>query len=75
MYENVNVIAYNFFTDASVFNDERFGRSDVISSFNYKYCSSNQIPLSQCTEVRRGSACYITTSRCTIEYGLRCYSK
>jgi deleted-in-malignant-brain-tumors protein 1 len=68
-----NHLGYNY-THGSIFDDERFGRSTVLSSFNHKYCSSNHIPLSQCVDVRKGSSCYISVSQCTTEYGLRCYN-
>ena len=62
-------------TDASVFNDERFGRVNSKNLFNYKFCSSTHQSLSQCINVIKQSSCYITPSSCSIEYGLRCYSK
>ena len=60
--------------DASVFNDERFGRSNKSSIFSHKYCRISFNSLAQCTDVIKESSCYITPSHCPNEYGLRCYS-
>ena len=62
-------------SDVSVFNDERFSRSNMSSTFNYKYCSRSQSSITNCTDVIKESLCYINPSRCSTEYGLRCYSK
>ena len=59
-----------------MFDNERFGRSDISSNFDYVSCSSSDTDLSECTthnEVSTG--CYVSTSVCSTEYGLRCYSK
>ena len=64
-----------FSLDASIFDDERFGRNNALNTFKYKHCSSGQQYFSECTEVRKGTDCYFSYSRCTTEYGLRCYSK
>ena len=60
--------------DTSVFNDERFGRSNKSSIFSHKYCRISFNSLAQCTDVIKESSCYITPSHCPNEYGLRCYS-
>ena len=67
--------ALYFISDATIFDDQRFGRKNSLNTFNYKYCSNDHVFFSQCIEVRKGSSNYISYSRCTTEYGLRCYSK
>ena len=62
-------------SDGSVFDDERFGQSKKLSSFSHKYCNSEHLSLSQCVEVRKESSCYILNTRCSTEYGIRCYSE
>ena len=66
-----------FVLDAIVYNDERFGISDVRSGLNYLNCPSDASSLSQCSEVRKGSSngCYVYISKCGTEYGLKCFSK
>ena len=64
----------HIYIDASIFDDERFGRSNALSTFHHTYCSGSEQYISQCTEVRKGS-CYISYIGCQIEYGIRCYSK
>ncbi|XP_019850479.1 PREDICTED: scavenger receptor cysteine-rich domain superfamily protein-like isoform X2 [Amphimedon queenslandica] len=66
-------LGYNS-TFVSVFNDERFGRTNTSSTFNYKYCSRSQSSISNCTDVIKESLCYINPSQCSTEYGLRCYN-
>ena len=74
-YVIARVIIITIFSDGSVIEDERFGRLNKLTSFNHKYCSSSHQSLSDCIDVRKGSSCYITLSRCPVEYGLRCYSE
>ena len=60
----------------TVFDDERFGRSDISSNFNYVLCSSSDTDLSECsTHNEVSTGCYVSSSVCTTEYGLQCYSK
>ncbi|XP_019849144.1 PREDICTED: deleted in malignant brain tumors 1 protein-like [Amphimedon queenslandica] len=66
-------LGYNS-TYGSVFNDERFGRSNSKSYLHYKSCSSSHQSLSQCTDVIRRSSCDISLAACSTEYGLRCYN-
>ena len=70
----IKLIIY-FSLDASIFDDERFGRTNALNTFKYKQCNSDQQYFSECTEVRKESVYFISYSRCTTEYGLRCYSK
>ena len=67
---------------AAVFRDERFGRSNILSSFDNIYCSigdeyENEIhtDVDDCYTNTKWSDCYISKYACQIEYGLRCYSK
>lgn len=64
-----------FLTGGSVINDERFGRTNNKTLFNYMYCSSSAAQLSDCTEYTKGGGCYLSVSSCGTEYGLRCYSE
>lgn len=70
---------YNFMhsklSGGSIIDDERFGRSDKHSNFNYLSCNTNHVSISECTVNNKASSCYISLSTCDIEYSLRCHSK
>lgn len=63
--------------DAAVFVDDRFGRSDVVSLFDYfRYCPN----FADVTDITADCEMWIKTCRlnptpCTHEYGIRCYGK
>ena len=59
----------------TIINDQRYGRSGISNNFNYLYCDSGDTVISDCTEYTSGGSCYISSSTCSTEYGLRCYSK
>ena len=63
-----------YYTGGTIFNDQRFGRSNNQSNLNYIYCDSGHTDLDDCYVYNKGSSCYISTSTCGTEYGLRCYS-
>jgi deleted-in-malignant-brain-tumors protein 1 len=68
-------LGFTQFTWGSIVSDERYGRSDITSDFNYLYCNSNHHSLSDCYTYTKGSgSCYITQSTCSTEYGLRCFN-
>ena len=58
-----------YYTGSAIFDDQRFGRSNNQSNFDYIYCNSRHTDLDDCYVY---SSCYIST--CGTEYGLRCYS-
>lgn len=68
-------LCHMFFLDASYFSDERFGRSDVVSDFNTLSCSTGYTNITQCSVSTKGSGCYVSSTTCSTEYGIRCYSK
>ena len=64
-----------YYTGGTIINDQRFGRSNNQSNLNYINCDSEHTDLDDCSVYNKtSSGCYISTSTCEIEYGLRCYS-
>ena len=64
-----------YYTGGTIFNDQRFGHSNIPSNLNYIYCNSGHTDFDDCYVYNKGSSgCYISTSTCGTEYGLRCYS-
>lgn len=76
---NEAIAAVRFFpaTVATLYNDERFGTSEVDSGLNYVNCPTGATNVtSQCNTVRRtNGACYLKVGKCSTEYSLQCYSK
>ena len=60
---------------ATIYSDQRFGDSNIRSSFNKLVCPTDAQQLSQCTVSRKQSGCRILVQRCGTEFGVGCHSK
>ena len=70
----VPLIYFNVIIVASVFNDGRYGSSDIRSRFRYISCDSSDRTLSDCNMYDYSSYCGHIYVSCTEHYGIKCFS-